>query len=271
MNIIEHQVNGVPFLACDGFEAAGGVAHGFSTRIGGISSGIWASMNLGTTRGDDPACVRENYRRFFGAIGADPSRIVMTDQVHEDTIRTVTAADIKPDLYTADGYKSDGLITDEPGIALVIFSEDCLPILLFDPVRRVAAAVHAGWRGTALGIAARGAERMIRQFGCRPEDILAAIGPGISACCFETHEDVPSAMIAALGDRARPYISPLPGGKYLVDLKGLNALWLTDSGLRPDHVAAAADCTVCLPDKYWSHRKTNGQRGSQAAVIQLLG
>ena len=269
MEIIEHIRDGVPYLAADGIARAGGAVHGFSTRLGGVSTGIFASLDLGTTRGDEPEHVRENYRRFFAAIGADPARIAMANQIHGDTVRPVTAADIKKDLYDPEPYQVDGLVTDLPGVALVIFSADCLPILLYDPARHVAAAVHAGWRGTASGIAERAVEKMAF-YGCRPEDILAAIGPGISQCCFETHEDVPNAMTAALGVQATPYLAPMENGKFRVDLKGLNALRLRRAGLLPEHIACSSECTACHPERYWSHRATQGERGSQAAVIQLL-
>ena len=260
---------GVTYLSAEAFEHAGGVAHGFSTRLGGVSTGIYESLNLGSTRGDDPEHVRENYRRFFAAVGADLSTVAMTNQVHSDVVRPVTTADIKAGLLDQEPYEADGLVTDIPGVALVIFSADCLPVLLYDPVRRVIAAVHAGWRGTAAGIVERAVEKMAF-YGSRPEDILAAIGPGISKCCFETHEDVPNAMTAALGVRATPFITPIQHGKFLVDLKGINAMRLERAGLAPEHIAVSGDCTACQPDKYWSHRVTQGVRGSQAAVIQLL-
>ena len=133
----------------------------------------------------------------------------------------------------------------------------------------MAAAAHAGWRGTAAGIVERAVEKMAF-YGSRPEDILAAIGPGISRCCFETHEDVPNAMTSALGVCATPYIDPIENGKFKVDLKGINAMRLERAGLLPEHIAVSGDCTACHPEKYWSHRVTNGVRGSQAAVIELL-
>ena len=269
MDIVERTREGVTYLSASGFEGAGGVAHGFSTRLGGVSTGIYESLNLGSTRGDDPESVRENYRRFFSAIGGDVRHVALANQVHSDTVRTVTAADVKKDLFSPEPYEADGLVTDIPGIALVVFGADCLPILFYDPVRRVIAAVHAGWRGTASGIADRAVEKMAF-YGCRPADILAAIGPGISRCCFETHEDVPNAMTAALGVRATPFLSPIENGKFQVDLKGLNAMRLERCGLLSEHISVTADCTACLPEKYWSHRATGGVRGSQAAVIQLL-
>ena len=232
MNIIEHNKNGLVYLTADGFEAAGGVAHGFSTRLGGVSEGIYATLNLGMNRGDAPDRVRENYRRFCAAIGADMGNIVCASQVHGDTVRTVTAADLGIGLDEPEPWQADGLVTDIPGVTLAVYSADCLPILLYDPVRRVVGAVHAGWRGTALGIAAKAVERMVDCYGCDRLDILAAVGPGISKC--------------------------------------LNAKRLESAGLDPDHIAVSADCTCCLPEKYWSHRYTHGERGSQAAMIAIV-
>ncbi|MEG2679838.1 MAG: peptidoglycan editing factor PgeF, partial [Oscillospiraceae bacterium] len=221
-----------------------------------------------TTRGDLPENVRENYRRFCGAIGTNFSKIVMSNQIHGCHIRRVTEQDVKADIYDVEGYEADGLITDVPGICLTIFAADCLPILLCDPSKKIACAVHAGWRGTAGGIAAKAVQKM-REMGSKTEDILAAIGPGIDRCCFETHSDVPDAMLSLMGATAKPFIEPLIGGKFHVDLKGMNRALLLEAGLTPEHVATAADCTCCLPEKYWSHRYTEGVRGSQVAMLQL--
>lgn len=270
MEIIKRINQGVPYLAADGIEAAAGVAHGFSTREGGVSEGMWASLNLGVSRGDDPDHVRENYRRFLDAVGAHGGKLAMSNQIHKDVVRVVTSADWKTDPYEKVGYEADGLMTATPGVALLVFSADCLPVLFYDPVRRAVAAVHAGWRGTAAGIVTRAVERMGDVYGSRPEDILAAIGPGISKCCFETHEDVPNAMMAAVSSPALQYIQIKENGKYAVDLKGINARRLERAGLDPAHIAVSGDCTACRTDLYWSHRKMGTNRGSMAAVIQLL-
>lgn len=264
---------GVLFTRSPAIHQSGQVAHGFSTRIGGVSQGIYESLNLGFTRGDDPEKVAENYRRFFSAVDCNPSQFVMTNQVHGDVVRAVTTADLQSHFYPHEGYKpqdfeADGLITDLPGVALVIFGADCLPILFHDPVRRVIAACHAGWRGTASGIAERVVEKMAF-YGCKPEDIRAALGPAIGQCCFETHEDVPNAMTSALGVSVTPYIRPGEPGKFHVDLKGINQMRLTRKGLLPEHIDCTDHCTACDANRYWSHRVTQGQRGSQAAVIQL--
>ena len=268
MEFKEETVNGVCFDRAALLAAAGGASHGFSTRLGGVSGGIWQSMNLGLSRGDDRSRVRENYRRFCTAAGVDGGRLVMNDQVHSDKVRYVTAADCKADLYAPSGFQGDGLVTDVPGVTLVVFTADCIPVLLYDPVRRAVGAVHAGWRGTAAGIAARGVEAMVG-LGCQPKDILCAIGPGIGPCCFETHADVPDAMKAALGGSARPYIQELPEGKFKVDLKGLNAQWLKEAGVAEAHIAVSPACTACQNDRYWSHRATAGVRGSGASMIML--
>ncbi len=270
MEVLERNRNDVTYLAADGFEAAGGVAHGFSTRLGGVSEGMWASLNLGVSRGDNPDHVRENYRRFLGAIGAREGKLVLSHQVHEGTVRTVTSADWKDDPYDKVNYDADGLMTATPGVTLVIFSADCIPVLLYDPVRRVIAAAHAGWRGTAAGIVSTAVERMRDVYGCRPEDILAAIGPGIGPDQFETHEDVPNALAAAMSTSVLSYIRVKENGKFAVDLKGINAKRLELAGLDPTNIAVSSDCTATLPEKYWSHRKVGGNRGSMAAAIQLL-
>ena len=242
--------------------------HGFSTRLGGVSEGYLDSLNLGCHRGDKPENLRENYRRFGAATGTDTTRIIMANQVHRDDVRVVTQADIKADLLDETPFEADALVTDIPGVTLAVFSADCIPILLFDPVQPVVAACHAGWRGTALAIARRTVETMVDHYGCHLENIRAAIGPGIGGCCFETDGDVPEAMMEKLGELARPHIEAR-GEKYHVDLKPIDRDILLRAGLRPDHVEVCQECTCCRPDKYWSHRYTHGVRGSQAAVIML--
>lgn len=151
-------------------------------------------------------------------------------------------------------------------LPLVVFSADCNVVLLHDPVRKAIGACHAGWRGTALGIAAKTVREMQRIFGCDPADIRAAIGPAIGQCCFETDGDVPAALHAALGDETEPYIT-WNGRKYHIDLKAINALWLRKSGVT--QIDVSGDCTACRTDLYWSHRKHGGERGSQIAMISL--
>lgn len=268
MELTERILKGIPFQISPQMMGAG-ITHGFTTRLGGVSEGIYASLNLGINRGDDPASVRENYRRVCAALGVDMGKLVFSCQVHRDVVRPVSLDDAGKGLDRPVDYEADGLITDVPGITLVVFGADCATILLCDPVRRVVSAVHAGWRGTALGIAARAVESMVRDYGCEKKNILAAIGPCISQCCFETGQEVPEAMREALGEEAIPYLRETGEGKALVDLKGLNTLWLRRSGVLATNIDISPDCTLCRPEKYWSHRYTGGERGSQAALICL--
>ena len=269
MEITRYERHGVLFDSCAAMEKAG-FPNGFSTRVGGVSPPPWDSLNLGASCGDQPERVAENFRRFCGAVGTDADALVKNHQVHGDLVRPVTRADVLLSPGAPGTVEADGLITRTPGLCLTVFSADCIPVLLCDPRKKVAAAVHAGWRGTALGIAAKAVERMVDCYGCDRLDILAAVGPGISKCCFETHEDVPNAMTEAMGAAALSSIEVLPTGKFHVDLKGLNAKRLESAGLAPEHIAVSADCTCCLPEKYWSHRYTHGERGSQAAMIAIV-
>lgn len=270
MSIVERIQNGVPYLASESLDTAGGIAHGFSTRKGGVSTGMWDSLNLGVSRGDDPDHVRENYRRFLSAVGAKSSLLAMCNQVHGTEIRNLTTADLKQDPYGKVSFEADGIMTAIPGVILTVFSADCIPVLLYDPNRRVIAALHAGWRGTAAGIVTAAVEQMTAVYGTDPGDILAAIGPGIDQCCFETHEDVPNAMTSALACGSLPFIHLMENGKFSVDLKGINAKRLELAGLDPANIALCRDCTCCQADKYWSHRRQGTQRGSMASVIELI-
>ena len=245
-----------------------GVHHAFSTRQGGVSAAPWDSLNLGVGRGDDPAAVAENYRRFCGAVGVDKNRVVLSKQIHETTVRVCTADDAGKGLWSSRDYTADALVTNQPDLPLVVFSADCGIILLYDPVRKAVGAVHAGWRGCAAGIVEKTVQRMADTFSSDPRHLLAAVGPCIGPCCFETDGDVPAAMEAALGDDAAPYIERR-GAKYHVDLAGLNRQWLLHAGLLPEQIETAGLCTGCRPDLFWSHRKMGNARGAQVALIAL--
>lgn len=237
--------------------------HGFTSRLGGVSTGFSASLNLAFGRGDAMENVEENLRLLADAIGFDPARLVLTRQTHSDIVRVVTGADCRG-LCHRDYPECDGLVTAEPGLALLVFTADCTPVLLHDPVTGAVGACHAGWRGTAQDIAGKTARVMTEAFGCKPENLRAAVGPNIGACHFETGADVPEAMRQAYGAAADAYIRPV-GEKYYVDLKALNRLSLNRAGVTQVDVSTA--CTMCRPDLYFSHRATGGNRGSQGAVI----
>ena len=242
--------------------------HCFSTRFGGVSEGALASLNLGVHRGDKPANVLENYRRLSEAVGFDPKRTVFTKQIHSDIIERVGVSDCGRGLIVPVENGCDGLVTNEPEVVLTVFSADCTPVLLYDPVAKAVGAVHAGWRGTAAAIVEKAVERMAAEFGSKPDNIRAAIGPCISQCCFETDRDVPEAMLNAFGDAAKEAIRET-GSKYYVNLKALNVLALTRAGVR--QIDIATECTACEPNRFWSHRRVGNARGSLAAMILLRG
>ncbi|MBQ9148425.1 MAG: peptidoglycan editing factor PgeF [Oscillospiraceae bacterium] len=265
MSIKNKRYGKVEYLKADGIKAP----HCFTTRIGGVSTGIWESMNIANHRGDAPENVEENLRILGRCIGFEPEQLVLTRQTHSDIVRKAGAADCAGVDHHA--YpECDALITNEPGVGLVVFTADCTPILLHDPVTGAVGAVHAGWRGTAAGIVAKAVEAMVREYGCDPANIHAAIGPNIGQCCFETDRDVPDALREALGSEMEEYIE-LYGdtGKYHVDLKEANAIWLRQAGVR--NIEISISCTACRPDRYWSHRVTHGERGSQGAIILCKG
>ncbi len=237
--------------------------HAFTTRYGGVSTGVNDSLNLALNDRDTLENVKENIHILAWELGFQPGRLVMTRQTHSDIIRVVTDADASG-LCHRDYPECDGLCTNTPGVSLLVFTADCTPILLSDPVTGAVGAVHAGWRGTAANIAVKCARTMCENFGCQMEDIHAAIGPNIGPCHFETDADVPDAMLAAFGGGISPCIER-KGEKFFLDLKAINAYALEQAGVR--HIDVSSNCTYCEHDRFWSHRYTKGARGSQGAII----
>ena len=261
MPFTENNVDSVVYMTAPDIATT----HAFTTRYGGASNGIFDSLNLGMRLGDDPDNVTENYNRICHALGITINAIVCSNQVHGTGIRVVTRED-RGRLFLPNPHQSDGLITNVSDVSLLIFTADCTPILLYDPVRRAAGAVHAGWRGTVADIAGAAVKKMTDIFGCKPADIRAAIGPCISKCCYETGRDVADAINDTLGSDADECFGRL-GGTTMVDLKTANRILLQNAGVRD--ISVSSECTSCRSDKYWSHRKTNGRRGSQSAIIAI--
>lgn len=244
------------------------VPHCFSTRHGGVSTGDLSSLNLGANRGDDPENVKENYRRICAAMGVETASLVFARQTHSDIVLSVGAENCGEGLDRTDYPVRDGLITNTPGVTLVVFTADCAPVLLYDPKKKAIGAVHSGWRGTAQCITTRAVEAMQAAFGTDPKDLLCAIGPAIGKCCFETHADVPNAMRSSMGQAAEAAIFP-KGEKFLVDNRELIRLQLTGCGVKEENIDISADCTACEPERFWSYRKVGNRRGALAAMICL--
>ena len=247
------------YLIADGIS----VPHCFTTRFGGVSEGQFDSLNIAIKEGEKEENVEKNLSILASALGFKLKDLVTTRQTHTNWVRVVTKADHLGVFHRA--YpECDALVTGDPGTALMIFTADCTPILFHDPVTGAVGAAHAGWRGTATAIVKNVVEAMVREFGCDPANIHAAIGPNIGFCHFETDADVPDAMVEAFGDEVKQFIQP-KGSKYYVDLKEINGLILRRAGVR--HIEISDACTVCQSHRFWSHRVTGGLRGSQGALI----
>lgn len=264
MSVISKKVDRLEYLVAEGIS----VPHCFTTRFGGVSRGHLDSLNIGVHRGDEWENVLRNYEILGSALGFDTRKVVLSHQTHTDIVLRVGQAELGAGLFGPELPECDALVTNEPGVAVTIFTADCTPILLHDPVTGAVGAAHAGWRGTAAAIAARTVAAMSREFGSDPSDIRAAIGPNIGPCCFETDADVPKAMIDAFGQEAEQFIRQ-KGCKYYVNLKGLNELVLRRAGV--EKIDISTDCTACQSHRFWSHRITGGQRGSQGAIIVCEG
>lgn len=243
-----------------------GVQNVFTTRIGGVSEGDFSSLNFGSDRGDNPDCVRENYRRICSLFGIDEDGAAVTKQVHGNVVRIVTKDDMHKCMSSVP-YEADGIVTCEKGMPLFCFTADCVPVLMADKEKKSIAAVHCGWKSSVKDILKNAVEAM-ESLGSRRENICVAMGPAIGKCCFEVDKDVVDAIHAYIGDFDIEYRD----GKYYPDLRLANKIRLLQLGLKEENIDLSDECTFCLHDRYWSHRytlKNQLQRGSLASIIML--
>lgn len=263
-----HEGPGSAYYSFPSLDAVPFVRHGFSTRLGGVSEGVFASMNLSFTRGDRPEAVRENFTVFCRSLGVRAEDVVISAQEHHTRLYNATAADRGRGVTRERGYTDiDGLMTDEPGVVLCTQYADCVPLFFVDPVRKVVATSHSGWKGTVARIGKVTVERMAKDYGCRPDDVLAAVGPSIGSCCFEVDEPVAAAFSAL--EEGRGCVRERGEGKFDVDLWEVNRRILLSSGIKAEHIAVTDLCTRCHPDVFWSHRAAGPARGSLAAFIAI--
>lgn len=247
------------------------VHHGFSTRLGGVSQGCYASMNLSFTRGDDEAAVRENYRRIAKSIGVKCENMVLSQQTHTTNVRVVTEKDkgkgiVKPLDYT----DVDGMVTNIHGICLVTFYADCVPLYFVDPVQKAIGLSHSGWRGTVGKIGKETIRKMEEQYGSDPKDILVAVGPSICKDCYEVSEDVILEFQKNFKERYwKDLFYRKENGKYQLDLWKANEIIFKESGILPEHIAVTNVCTHCNSEILYSHRTSGDRRGNLAAFLAL--
>ena len=256
---------GVPYLAYPLLEETGIVTHGFSTRLGGVSTGSCASMNISTTRGDAPEAVEENRRRIAAAIGVKPEDMTFTHQTHTTNVAVVEEKDRGTRFM-----ETDGMVTNVPGICLVTFYADCVPLYFVDPVHRAIGLTHSGWRGTVGRIGRITVEKMTDSYGTDPKDVIAAIGPSICQDCYEVSEDVICRFRENFPEECWPDLIYNKGdGKYQLNLWKANEHVLTDAGITKGHIATTNVCTHCNPDMLFSHRAAGEKRGNLSAFLAL--
>ena len=262
----EKTVDGVPYLAYPLLEKTGAVRHGFSTRLGGVSTGHCATMIISTTRGDDPAAVEENRRRIAKAIGVRAEDMTYTNQTHTTNVAVVEAKDRGKRFM-----ETDGMVTNVPEICLVTFYADCVPLFFVDPVHRAIGLSHSGWRGTVGKMGKVTIERMREEYGTDPAQVVAAVGPSICQDCYEVSVDVIEKFRENFDKDLWPELFyEKADGKYQLNLWRANQAVLTEAGVQGENIAVTNLCTHCNPDILFSHRSTGTARGNLSAFLALI-
>lgn len=270
-HIFDEMEGAVPYLSFPMFRDTGLVTDGFSTRLGGVSEGCFSSLNLSFDRGDDRAAVAENFRRMGEALGVRCEDMVLSQQTHTTNIRIVTDEDRGKGITRERDYTDiDGLITNVPGICLVTTYADCVPLYFLDPVKKVIALSHSGWRGTVGKIGKKTVELMHDNFGSDPADILAAVGPSVCQDCYEVSADVID-RFKEVFDRSvwDELFYGKPDGKYQLDLWKANEKIFLEAGIRKEHIAVTNVCTHCNSGILYSHRAMGDKRGNLCAFLAL--
>lgn len=244
------------------------VRHAFTTKYGGVSEGIFESLNLGFHRGDVSDHVQTNYRLLAHGLEVPLARMTLTKQIHDTQVAVVGEAEVGMGLTQAMAWEADAIVTALPDTPLLGFYADCIVALFYDPSSHSIGVCHAGWRGVAGGILPKTADTMAAKLGARREHMVVVLGPSIRQECFETDADVPTAMEQSLGTALAPFVRT-QGEKFHVDLQGIALLQLQQAGLHRDNLIDSGLCTKCCHDTFWSHRYTNGQRGVHAGLICL--
>lgn len=252
------------------FEKFDFVNHAFSSRIGGVSTDAYSSLNLGVNTKDKKSAVLNNFKIFAEAMDTEVSIMVLSHQVHSANIRTVTKNDCgKGILKQSDIREVDGLICAEKGVAIATFYADCTPILMLDTKNRVVASVHSGWRGTVSKIAQKTVFKMRDEFGSLPSDIICVTGPSIKQCHFEVGEEVFSEFESSFGSLAEKY-TIRKNNKFYIDTDALNFSSLVESGIPKENIDICPLCTYCNNDIFFSHRGDGGKTGRMCASIELV-
>ena len=262
----------LPIIKYDKLDEIPFVKHGFTTRLGGVSKGIFSTLNLSFSRGDDEKDVIENYKRIGSAIGYDIGDFVASHQTHTTNIRLVTSQDKGKGIIREKDYENiDGLMTNEPGIVLFTYYADCVPLYFVDPVKKVIALSHSGWRGTVNKMGKVTVDKMEKEFGCNRKDILTAIGPSICQDCYEVSQDVAEEFKRAFSKEECEEIimEGKAEDKYQLDLWKANEIILKNAGIPKNNIENRKICTCCNKEILFSHRGSKGKRGNLAAFMVI--
>lgn len=261
------------YFTFDSLEKTGIVKHCFSSRLGGVSEAHLGTMNLSYTRGDEKACVDENYHRIAQVLGCEVGDIVCSEQTHTTNVRKVTAQDKgKGVIKTRDYSDVDGLITNESGIVLATFYADCVPLYIVDPVHKAIGLSHSGWRGTVNKMGAVTLKEMEKEYGTKPEEVYVVIGPSICQECYEVSRDVAQAFEEAFPDQKdnQQLLYQKNEEKFQLNLWYANYCVFREAGVLDNHLEVTDVCTCCNPDILFSHRASNGMRGNLGAFLSLV-
>lgn len=268
MNI--NNTDSTPYLTYKKLEDIDFIKHGFSTRLGGVSEGIFSSMNLAFNRGDNRQDVVENYHRLCDSMGVDFDTLTASAQDHHTYVRVVTTKDCGVGITRPRDMQSvDALVTAEKDVTLVTYYADCTPLFFVDTEKRVIALAHAGWRGTVGRIGGKVIDKMRSEFGCNPKDIVCAVGPAISKCCYEVDKACADEFYNLRDLDNTKFIFPKENNKYMIDLLETNKQILQSAGVPSENITVSDLCTKCNSELLWSHRATNGNRGTMSAVLTI--
>jgi hypothetical protein len=257
----------ISFLESEILHNCPSVTHAFLTRWSGISEGNFSSLNFSTSVGDLATHVTRNWEILAEAFDIPVSQFLMINQVHGD--RVLIADDLTQRSSLDHPISCDAVLTTKRGLALGIKTADCVPILLFDGVKGIVGAVHAGWRGTVLNIAVKTVQTMIEAFQCNPSDILTAIGPAIGSCCYQVDEQVYTAFSKEASSYASAFRACNEQGKWMLDLAWVNRMHLLQSGIPENNISSTGLCTSCRTDIFFSHRAEKGTTGRQLNLIVI--
>lgn len=266
-----NRAGNLEYLTFPALTETGMVSHLFTTRLGGVSEGIFSSMNLSFIRGDKKEAVLENFAIISDVMGRKPEDIVCSDQTHTVHVKKVTCEDRGKGITREKDYRDvDGLITDEPGLVLATFYADCVPLFLVDTEHKAIGLSHSGWRGTVNRMGEQTLLAMKQAYGTKPEKVLAAVGPSICMQCYEVSEDVAWEFTKTFSSSVIRHILQDKGnGKYQLDLWKANEAIFLEAGVSRSNISITDICTCCNPQYLFSHRASHGKRGNLGAFLSL--